>query len=423
MVRFWVVFIFFLINATFASANLVVQIHLDGVINNGTTKYVVRAVEYAQQKNADFLAIRLNTPGGLLNSTRDIVSAMNASKVPIGVFIGPGGASATSAGTIIAMAANVSGMAPGTNIGAAHPVAGQGQDIKGDMGEKAVNDTVAFIQSQAQLRGRNVQWAEQAIRKSASLAANDAVAEKVVDFVADDFDSFVRKAAEKIGKPFQMVPIEHLEMTKAERVLHFLGDPNVSYMLMVLGGVGLYAEMSSPGLVFPGVVGALCLVLSLISFSTLPVNTGAVALLILAVVFFILEAFITSYGLLAVAGIVSMLLGGLFLMDSSTGDLRLSLALLIPVVLAFGSIMLIIGYMFRRESRGRASLELEGQVAEIVALSPSAAHSTAHGRVQLRGEFWDFRWQNEPRKTPAIGTQVRIKSRDQFLLIVEEFVP
>lgn len=372
-----------------AHANIIHVIKVDGVINNGTGRYIARGIETAEAQGAKLLIVTLNTPGGLLNVTRDIVQRIGVSRVPVAVYVTPSGASATSAGTIITMAAHFAAMAPGTNIGAAHPVGGQGEDIKGSMGEKAVNDTVGFIKAQAVLRHRNAQWAEDAIRKSVSATADEAAQLKVVDFVASDLDDLIYKIDHK-APTLGLVgtPRTQLEMTTAEKFLAFIGDPNVSYLLMAAGGLGIYAELSAPGISFPGIMGAICLILGFISLSTLPVNYGAVALLVLGLVLFMLELFITSYGLLTVGGIVSLVLGALLLMDQSTGDLRLSMTLVIPTIAAVAVITSTIGYIMYRSRKHRYDGLDSFKAFDTEVDTVNADGFT--GKCLVRGEIWDF---------------------------------
>lgn len=403
-------------------------VRVQGVINTGTARYLSRGLEVARDKKGALLAVVLNTPGGLLTSTREIVQRINVSSVPVAVFVAPGGASATSAGTIVTMAAHFAGMAPGTNIGAAHPVGGQGEDIKGAMNEKAVNDTVAFIKAQAALRGRNAQWAEQAIRKSVSATADEALAQHVVDFIAPDLAQALLKIDGKApsgsdrsspagDKPVHVagLPVIEIPMTAGERFLAFIGDPNISYLLMVAGGLGLYVEITSPGVVLPGVLGAIAMILAFVSFSTLPVNYGAVALLALGLVLFLLEAFITSYGVLTIGGIVSLVLGALLLMDPSTGDLRLSLALVVPTVLALGLITAFIGFALLRARRAvsTGSSNFEGYEGVIQSVDGSGRS----GKLLIRGETWDFALP-DAEKAVHVGERVVVSERQHFKLVV-----
>lgn len=405
-------------------------VHVKGIINAGTARYLIRAIRTAEQRHAALVLVVLDTPGGLLASTRDIIQAIDESTVPVEVYVAPGGASATSAGTIITMASHVAGMAPGTNIGAAHPVGGQGEDIKGTMKEKAENDTVAFIKSQAILRKRNAEWAEQAIRKSASATADEALTQHVVDFIAPDLAHAIlaadgRTVTMKGGKEKTIkvagLPVATLDMTPGESLLAFLGDPNVSYLLMAVGGLAIYAELSTPGVIIPGIVGVICLILAFVSFSTLPVNYGAVALLLLGIMLFIAEIFVTSYGALTIGGIVSLILGALFLLDASTGDLRLSLALVLPTVLALASVTAFVGYVMlkSRRTRYKGLADFAGLQGVVVSLDASGRN----GKCQVRGEIWDFELaggqagEHALAKTLHVSDKIEITDRRGFRLI------
>lgn len=416
--RLMLAFILFILmgaHAALASGVHYIQVH--GIINTGTARYFARGIEQAEAAGSKLLVVRLDTPGGLLNSTREIVQKINQSKVPVAVWVAPSGASATSAGTIITMSAHFAAMAPGTNIGAAHPVGGQGEDIKGAMGEKAVNDTVAFIKAQAAQRGRNVEWAEQAIRKSASATADEAAKRNIVDFLATELGDVVI-GVEKKSPALKVVgePITELKMTAAEKFLTFIGDPNVSYLLMALGGLGIYAELSAPGVGFPGILGAICLILAFISLSTLPVNYGAVALILFSVILFVAEVYVTSFGVLTIGGVVALLVGALLLMDPSTGDLRLSLALVIPTALAIGLITAAIGYTLVR-SRRAAVRDVSG-FSGFTGVVEAVDETGFKGKCHVRGETWNFELTGTS-KAALVGDRVEVIERRGMKLFVK----
>ncbi len=412
MWKFFAFLIWFLSNTCFAQEQKghVVILHIKGVINTGMARFIDRGVKQAESSGAPLLVLILNTPGGLLSSTREIVQRINQSKVPIAVYVSPGGASATSAGTIITMAAHYAAMTPGTNIGAAHPVVGSGEEMKGKMDEKATNDTVAFIKAQATLRNRNVEWAEQAIRKSISATDDEALKLKIIDFIAPDLESLLLKINPKT--PVAGVPITELKQTLAEKVLLFLGDPNVSYILMALGGLGLYIELTTPGVILPGVLGAICLLLSFVSLSTLPVNQGAVALLILGLVFLIAELFVTSYGVLTIGGIVSLLLGSLFLIDPSTGDLRLSLALVLPTVFSLSLITFFIAFLLWKSRR--KILPKMASFIDYEGIVQSVQETGYNGKCLIRGELWDF----DAREPVKQGDSIKVLDQKKFRLVI-----
>jgi membrane-bound serine protease (ClpP class) len=398
-----------------------VVLRVSGVINAGTLRYIERGLEIAKERQAEVAVIVLDTPGGLLDTTRKIVQRMSASPVPVAVWVAPSGASATSAGTIITMSAAFAAMAPGTNIGAAHPVGGQGEEIKGTMAEKATNDTVAFIKSQAAMHSRNTLWAELAIRKSVSATADEAAKSHVVDFLAADLHELLMKIAGRTANGRVMdsagSPVEEVGMNATERFLEIIGHPNVSYLLMMLGGLGLYIEMTSPGVVVPGILGAISLILAFVSFSTLPINIGGLALLLLGLALFAAEAFVTSYGALTAGGIASLVLGALLLMDPSASDLKISLALVIPTAAALAAITATIGYLaFKTRRTVYAGLSnFEG--FEGVVESFDATHGV--GKLHIRGETWDFEL-SQPGQGVNTGDRVAVVDRKGFKLTVRK---
>jgi membrane-bound serine protease (ClpP class) len=365
----------------------------DGVINPVAAEYIHDAVLEAEASHAQLLLIRLDTPGGLDTSMRLIIKDFTASTVPIAVYVAPSGGRAASAGVFITMAAPIAAMAPGTNIGAAHPVAMGGGEMDKTMKEKVENDAVAYIKSIAQQRGRNVQWAEDAVRKSVSVTEREAVKLKIIDLIADDVTDLLEKVDGRSvalgtgsvlktkGAPIAEYPMSwRLEMLKA------LSDPNIAYVLMTIGMIGLLAELYNPGAVLPGIVGAISLILAFYSFQSLPVNYAGVLLLLLGLILFILEASITSYGVLAIGGVVSMVLGSLMLMKTDAPFLQISWAVIVPVVgVAAGFSLFIIG-MGIRATRQPASTGSEAMVGLTgVVKSPMAPQ----GQILVRGELWE----------------------------------
>ena len=315
----------------------VVSITIDGSINPATAGFIEKGIKKAADENARCLLIHLNTPGGLLKSTRVIVSNILESPVPVIVYVAPSGAHAGSAGVFITMAGHIAAMAPGTNIGAAHPVSQGSMDTV--MNEKATNDAAAFIRTIAQKRNRNLEWAEEAVRKSVSITGAEAVNMKVVDLLAEnssdllnmiDVKTVMVKSQEKTLRTANL-PIEELEMSFIDRLLNIISDPNVAYILMMLGIYGLFFELSSPGTLFPGIIGVIFLILAFYSFHTLPVNYAGVALIVFGIILFLLEIKITSYGLLTIGGIISLLLGSFMLIkdDSALEFVRISKSVII----------------------------------------------------------------------------------------------
>lgn len=368
-------------------------IEVNGSINPGSASYIVESIQRAEAEQAEALILRLNTPGGLLSSTRDIIQGISSSKIPVITYISPGGASATSAGALITIASHVAVMAPGTNIGAAHPVGGQGEEVKGPMGEKVTNDTAALARSQAELRGRNPETAARIVTKSESFSPDEALKARVIDFIAADQATLlaqlkgrkVKTAAGEIQLQAEAQPIAR-EMNLKQKFLHLIADPNISTMLIALGGLAIYGEISSGfTLLVPGIFGLFCLLLGFVSLQTLPVNVGGALLFALGFALLVAEAFVTSYGLLTVAALAALFLGGLFLMDPSTTDMRVSLSLLIPMVGSIAAIMAIIGFMLYREKKG---LGTQDQV--IGAKAKVATSQGQSGTAYVNGELWSF---------------------------------
>jgi membrane-bound serine protease (ClpP class) len=368
-------------------------IEVNGSINPGSASYITESIQKAEAEQAEALILRLNTPGGLLSSTRDIIQGISASKVPVITYISPGGASATSAGALITIASHLAVMAPGTNIGAAHPVGGQGEEVKGPMGDKITNDTAALARAQAELRGRNPEVAARIVTKSESFSPDEALKAKVIDFIAADQESLlaqlkgrkVKTAAGEITIAADGPPVL-MSMNLKQKFLHLIADPNISTMLIALGGLAIYAEISSGfATLIPGAFGLFCLLLGFVSLQTLPVNVGGALLFGLGFALLVAEAFVTSYGLLTVAALVALFLGGLFLMDPSTTDMRVSLSLLIPMVGSVGFIMAIIGFMLYREKKGLGTQDrVVGKIARI------AASEGLTGTAHVNGELWSF---------------------------------
>jgi membrane-bound serine protease (ClpP class) len=364
-----------------------------GSINPGLAEFIVAGIRLAERENAEALVLELDTPGGLDTSMRQIVQAISNAKVPVVVYVYPKGARAASAGVFITMAANVAAMAPGTNIGAAHPVAiGMGKTDK-TMDKKLVNDMVAYGRSLAGERGRNADWMEKAVRQSVSIPASDALKLKVVDVIADNLEDLLTKIngwkVQVGGKPLVLrtagVTVKEIPEGLRFRVLKYIADPNIAFILMMIGLAGLYFELSNPGMIFPGVIGGICLLLAFFAFQTLPINFIGVLLILLAFIFFILEIKITSYGLLSVAGVVSLLLGGMMLFRGGEGGVDISWGVLIPtVVLISLFFILVAGIVFRshlvKPMTGSAGMVGDRGVA-YTALNPE-------GQVFVHGEYW-----------------------------------
>jgi membrane-bound serine protease (ClpP class) len=325
---------------------------------------------------------------------RLIIKDITGSPIPVIVFVAPSGGRAASAGVFITMAAHVAAMAPGTNIGAAHPVAMGGGEMDSTMKEKVENDSVAYIKSIAEQRGRNVSWAEDAVRKSVSVTEQEALKLKVIDIVAEDLSTLLkqvhgRKVTLSNGPAVlktEGASIQEFPMGLRLELLKTLSDPNIAYLLMTIGTIGMLAELYNPGAILPGVVGAISLILAFYSLQSLPVNYAGVLLFILGIVFFILEATVTSYGLLAIGGVVSMVLGSLMLIKSDAEFFQISWSVIVPVIMASAAVSLFIVGMGVRALRRSPQTGSEGMIGAVgvakTALRPD-------GKLAIHGELWD----------------------------------
>jgi membrane-bound serine protease (ClpP class) len=393
-------------------------VRLTGAITPANADFLESAIQQANTEGAACLIVMLDTPGGLAESMRKMVMAIYGSNTPIVVYVSPAGARAASAGVMITMAADVAAMAPGTHIGAAHPVNAGGKDLNETMAQKVTNDMVAFVKSIAERRGRNVEWAEAAVRQSVSVTETEALEKQVIDLVAQDVDDLIVQlnGREITGKaridiePGKRVWIDESLRT---RILKTLSDPNIAYILMMIGLAGLYFELSHPGVILPGVIGSIALILAFYSFQTLPVNTAGVLLILLALIFFIMEMNIASFGLLSVAGIISLILGSMMLFDRGMdGGLAVSWQVLVPTMALVGGFFAVVAGLVYRSRMRRPMTGDSGLIGETgvvkQALSPT-------GRVQVHGELWFAR-----SHTPVdVGGQVRVTAVDGLTLHVE----
>jgi membrane-bound serine protease (ClpP class) len=390
---------------------------LTGAVTPGNAEFLDVAIAKAGAERAGCLILLLDTPGGLVESTRKMVMAIYESATPVVVFVSPSGARAASAGVMITMAADVAAMAPGTHIGAAHPVNVGGKEMEQTMAEKVTNDTVAFVKSIAEKRGRNVEWAEQSVRESVSVTESEALEKKIIDLVARDLDHLIEQinGLEIAGKGgIDIDPTNRVWIAESirTRVLKALSDPNIAYILMMIGLAGLYFEFSHPGAIVPGVVGSIALVLAFYSFQTLPVNIAGVLLILLALIFFIMEMKIASYGLLSVAGIISLLLGSVMFFDRTDGQVGISWTVIVPTIgLVGGFFVVVAGLVFR--SRGQRPMTgISGLIGKIgVAQTPL----TPSGRILVHGELWSARCSTAVKT----GQRVRVTTVEGLTLQVE----
>src|SRR5664279_2339049 len=375
-------------------AQKVVSIKVNGGINPASAEYIHKGIEKAEDEKAECLLIHLNTPGGLLTSTRAIISDMLKSTVPIIVYVSPAGAHAGSAGVFITLAANVAAMAPGTNIGAAHPVSLQGSPDS-IMNTKGTNDAAAFIRTIAEKRKRNIEWAEDAVRNSVSITDEEALEKNVIDYIAnDDRELLVQIDGKKmeVNGGFKILQtknavIESQEMGFFQKILDRLSDPNIAYLLMMIGFYGILFELFNPGAIFPGIVGVISLIFAFYSMSSMPVNYAGLSLIIFGIILFLLEIKIISHGLLTIGGLVSVLLGSLFLFRSSPAEnfVAISWTVITASTLLTALFFLFVVGMGLKAQRSKPVTGIKAFIgkkgAVISLLDP-------RGTVKVNGEMW-----------------------------------
>jgi len=387
----WILFSALQINA---QNNKVIVITLDGAINPAATDYIEYGIKQAVKTNAECLVLRLDTPGGLLESTRTIVSDILRSPVPVIVYVYPPGARAASAGVFITLSANIAAMAPGTNIGAAHPVTLQGK-MDSTMTEKVTNDAAAFIRSISKQRNRNIQWAEEAVRKSVSITETEALKLDVINLIADNVDDLLNKIDGEEIKTIsgtevlhtKNVQVVYVDMSFQQKLLSLLSDPNIAYILLMLGFYGLLFELYSPGSIFPGVIGVISLVLAFYSMHTLPINYAGLALIIFGIILFILEIKIVSHGLLTIGGVICLVLGSLMLIktDSAFEVLHISWQIIAAVtILTFLFFTFVIGLGIKAQTR-KPTTGKEGLLNEI---GEAISDLDPSGQIKVHGEIW-----------------------------------
>jgi membrane-bound serine protease (ClpP class) len=369
-------------------------LRVDGSINPGVADYVRYGIERAQEDGAAAVVLEIDTPGGLLASARTIVKDILGAAVPVIAYVAPSGAGAGSAGVFIVMAADVAAMAPGTNIGASTPIESNGGDIKGALGEKVRSFTASFAKTIAARRGRNVEWAGRAVREAVS--ATDVEAQKlgVVDLIAADVPDLLRQASGRritvggVSRTLDLASarVDVIAMQPRQRVLALLADPNVAYLLMLAGLLGLYLELSHPGTFLPGVAGAICLLVALAAFQVLPINTTGLALLGLGVALLVAELFVPSFGVIGIGGVIAFVLGSVLLFDASGTGLAVDRGLIGAAASAVGLTMLTLATLVVRAMRRRTMTGKEALVGEVCEVRTSLA---PRGSVFLRGELWE----------------------------------
>lgn len=401
------------------------MISIDGIITSPTAKYIAQSIEDANKESAEGLIILLDTPGGLDTAMRDIAKSILNAPLPVIVFVYPSGARAASAGVIITQAAHVAAMAPGTNIGAAHPVAigiGGGTMDK-TMAKKVENDAAAYARSIAKSKGRSEEWVEKAVRKSESITAEEALKLKVIDYVAPDIEKLLIAIDQKEIKLAQgkkkittkNAVINNKKTGTRQKILAAISDPNISYILLLIGLAGLYFELSTPGAILPGVIGGISLLLAFFGLSTLPVNYTGILLIIFGVILFIAEIKVMSHGMLTVGGVISLIMGSLLLFDTTEPALKISLQVLIPaVVVASAFFIAVILLAVKAQMRKHFS----GAEAMIGAEAEAVTDIAGEGDVLFKGEYWKASSDRPIRK----GAKVKILKVEGLKVTVKEIL-
>ena len=375
------------------AAPRVVAVSVEGEIHPITAEIVGHAIEQAQAENAALLLVRINTPGGLLDATREIIQKLDASTVPVVTYIEPSGARGASAGFFVLEAGDVAAMAPGTNTGASSPVLLVGQ-MDQVMRNKVENDAAAMLRSMMSRRGRNTDVGEQTIRQAKSFTEKEALDQKLIDLIASseqqlfqqlDGREITRWDGRKLTLHLADATVTEVQRTLRERVIAAIADPNIGFILLILGVLGIYVEFHSPGLIFPGIAGAILALLGLSSLSVLPINWTGVGLLVLSLALFVLEAKFASHGMLGIGGTISMVLGAVLLVNGPP-DMRIHLTTALAVALPFAAITMFLVSMVIKARHGKVLTGAEGMIGELgvaeTALEPE-------GQVLVRGEYWD----------------------------------
>ena len=436
-----------------------IVLEVEGVIGPASNDFIVRGIEQAEESGADLVILRMNTPGGLDTSMRDIIQKILASRVPVVSYVAPPGSRAASAGTYIMYASHIAAMAPATNLGSATPVTmspgGIGRDPEppgqGDGQEKAksedtaekessdeteaedkppkldtamerkvVNDAVAYIKGLARLRKRDEKWAEDAVRSAVNLTAEDALQQNVIDFVAKDLDDLMEQLdgrtvelqSGEVTLSTKDLKLETVEPDWRTKILAIITNPNVAYILMLLGVYGLFFELSNPGSIFPGVVGAICLLLALYSFQVLPVNYAGVALILLGIAFMVGELFMPSFGVLGIGGTIAFVVGSLILMETEVAAFQLSMSLIVTVTIIT---VLFVFTLIAMAVRQRKKPVVSGREQMIGDVGEAISDFSGTGNIHIHGELWSARSDRPVRR----GQHVKVRELDGLILVVE----
>ena len=405
-----------------AFASTVVKIRVDDTIQPISAEYIDRAIEHARQTNADAVLIELHTPGGLVDSTREIIAKILASPVPVIVYVAPTGANAASAGFFILESADIAAMAPGTNTGAAHPVVLGGEKMDDVMKAKMENDSAAFMRSFVGPRGRNVQLAESAVRESKSWTDQEALQQHLIDIVAKDQDDLFRQISNRPVKRFDGrqvslklvgAKVDEMPMTLRQRILDFLLDPNIAFLVLAVGALGLYAEFNHPGAIIPGVVGVVFILLALFALNLLPTRYASFTLIMAAFVLFILEAKFGTHGVLGIGGVALLTIGGLLLVDGPIPEMRVNLWTALGVSIPFGAITV---FLMTIAIRARRNKVVTGEQGMIGAIGEARTDIDGEGKVFVQGELWNARAPSHV----SLGDQVVVRKVEGLELEVEK---
>jgi membrane-bound serine protease (ClpP class) len=405
-----------------AAANSIVKIRIDDTIQPITAEYIDRAIEHARQTNADAVLIELSTPGGLLDSTRTIIQTILASPVPVIIYVAPSGARAASAGFFILEAADIAAMAPGTNAGAAHPVTLGGEKMDDTMKAKLENDSAAFMRSYVGPRGRNVQLAETAVRESKSWTDQEALQQHLIDVVARDQNDLFHQLEGRTIKRFDGKPVklhlagdsvDELPMTLKQRILDFLLDPNIAFLVLAVGALALYAEFNHPGAIVPGVVGVVFILLALFALNLLPTRYASFTLIIASFVLFALEAKFATHGILGLGGIVLLTIGGLLLVDGPIPQMRVQLWTALGVSVPLGVITVFLMTIALRARRSKVVTGLQGMIG---AVGEARTDIDPEGKVFVQGELWNA----HARSRVGLGEHVVVRKVEGLEMEVEK---
>jgi membrane-bound serine protease (ClpP class) len=411
-------------SATDGEAPAVVLAEVDSIIQPVSAEFMIQTLERAEADHAGLVIFTLRTPGGLVDSTRAIVTRMLAASMPVAIFVGPAGSRAASAGFILTIAADVAAMAPGTHIGAAHPVTGDGQKMDETMSKKAAQDVAAYVRTLATARHRNITLAEQAVNDSRAFTEEEALhaSPPLIDLLAKDVPDLLEKLDGRTIRRFDGATVvlrtsgarlTKREMTLRQRVLSAIAHPNIAYLLLSLGMLGLTIELWTPGAVLPGIVGGVSLLLAFFALSLLPVNYAGLLLILLGLMLFALEIKVTSYGLLTAGGVISLVFGSMILMDSPAPEFQLSLRIVLPVAVAFATIAVMLVRLGVAAQRRPAVTGIAGMIGEAgQAVTPIGP--TQPGRVAVHGEIWDA----TAVQPVAEGARVRIIAIDGLRVTV-----